>query len=92
MITSVGEEGAGLCASRAFVYFVRVIFCHFSLPAGVRVGCGLRLWHSLDFPINSFLICSSQHVFSNSVSVQILLVMFSFMLTSFVLYMFYGII
>ena len=35
MITSLGEEGDGLCASRAFVCFVRVSFCHFSLPLGV---------------------------------------------------------
>ena len=38
VITSRGEEGAGLCASRAFVcLFVRVSFCHFSLPLGVGV-------------------------------------------------------
>ena len=44
VITSPGEKGAGLCASRAFVYFVRVSFCHFSLPLNVGgggVGCGL---------------------------------------------------
>ena len=40
VITSLGEEGAGLCASRAFVCFVRVRFCHFSLPLGV--GSWLR--------------------------------------------------
>ena len=34
-ITSLGEEGTGLCASRAFVCFVRVSFCHISLPFGV---------------------------------------------------------
>ena len=46
MITSLGEEGAGLCASLAFfVYFVRVRFCPFSLPLGV----GGWLW----FVINS---------------------------------------
>ena len=33
VITSLGEEGAGLCASR--VFFVCVVFCHFSLPLGV---------------------------------------------------------
>ena len=32
----LGEEVAGLCASLAFVVcFVRVSFCHFSLPLGV---------------------------------------------------------
>ena len=36
VITSLWEEGAGLCASRAvFVCFVHVSFCHFSLPFGV---------------------------------------------------------
>ena len=34
MITLSGEEGAGLCASHAFVCFVHVSFCHFSLPPG----------------------------------------------------------
>ena len=35
VITSLGEKGASLCASRAFVCFVRVSFCQFSLPLGV---------------------------------------------------------
>ena len=35
VITSLGEEGASLCASRAFVCFARVSFCPFSLPLGV---------------------------------------------------------
>ena len=35
MITSIWEEGAGLCTSRAFVCFARVSFCPFSLPLGV---------------------------------------------------------
>ena len=34
MITSLGEEGAGLCVSRAFVLHVFVIVI-FSLPLGV---------------------------------------------------------
>ena len=33
VITSLGEEGAGLCASHACVE--RISFCHFSLPLGV---------------------------------------------------------
>ena len=38
---SLGEEGAGLCASRAlFVCFARVVFCPFSLP--LSVGGWLR--------------------------------------------------
>ena len=37
MITSLGEEGAGLCASRAFVgLFCMLSFCPFSLPLCVR--------------------------------------------------------
>ena len=36
VITSFGEERAGLCAFRAFVYFARVNFFQFSLPFGVR--------------------------------------------------------
>ena len=36
LITSVGEEGAGLCGSRKFVCFARVCFCPFSLPLGVE--------------------------------------------------------
>ena len=35
ILFSIVEEGAGLCASRAFVCFVRVSFCRFSLPLGV---------------------------------------------------------
>ena len=38
VITSLGKVGAGLCTSRPvhlFVCFVRVSFCHFSLPFGV---------------------------------------------------------
>ena len=29
------EEGAGLCVSSAFVCFVRVSFCHYSISLGV---------------------------------------------------------
>ena len=39
-ITSLGEEEACLCASRAFVCFVRVSYCPFSLP--LDVGGWLR--------------------------------------------------
>ena len=41
LITSLGEAGIGLCASRTFVCFVRVCFCPFSLPLVSRVGCAL---------------------------------------------------
>ena len=36
MVISLGEEEAGLCASRTFVCFARVCFCLFSLPLGVE--------------------------------------------------------
>ena len=42
MITSLREEGAGLCASllHLFVCFVRVSFCHFSSwCSGVAAVC-----------------------------------------------------
>ena len=35
VITSLVEDGAGLCASREFVYFTPVNFCPISLPLGV---------------------------------------------------------
>ena len=50
VITSLGEEGAGLCASRAFV-FVYVFFFFFFFPLVSDVGCGLWLLHSLNFSI-----------------------------------------
>ena len=56
---SLGEEGASLCASRAFVclfvlhVLVFVLFL-FLLMSGV--GCGLWLWHSLNFSINFFIL------------------------------------
>ena len=37
-ITSLGEEIANLSAFRAFVRFVLVWFCRFSLPLGFWVG------------------------------------------------------
>ena len=36
VITSLGEERAGLCVLRAFVCFARINFCPFSLPLGLR--------------------------------------------------------
>ena len=37
-IILLGEQGAGVCASHAFVFvfFARINFCPFSLPLGVR--------------------------------------------------------
>ena len=36
MITSLGEEGAGLCASRAFICLFCTCFCHFSSSSWCR--------------------------------------------------------
>ena len=41
VINSLGEEGAGLYASRAFLCFVRVSFVIFLFLLGSGVGCGL---------------------------------------------------
>ena len=54
LITSLGEEGAGLCASRAFVCFARVCLCPFSLPLGCRgmaavCDCGIPWTLLLSF-------------------------------------------
>ena len=54
MITSLGDDGAGLCASRAFVCFVRVSFCHFSLPLGFRGWLRLVIVALPGFSINFF--------------------------------------
>ena len=40
VITSLGEEEAGLCASRTFVCFARISVCPFTLP--LDVGGWLR--------------------------------------------------
>ena len=37
-----------------FVCFVRISFCHFLFLLVSGAGCGLWLWHSLDFSINCF--------------------------------------
>ena len=37
-----------------FVCFVQVSFCHFLFLLVLGAGCGLWLWHSLDFSINCF--------------------------------------
>ena len=54
MITSLGEDGAGLCGSRAFVFLFCACwflsFFFFLLVSGV--GCGLWLWHTLGIAIN----------------------------------------
>ena len=56
-ISSLGEEGAGLYASRAFVCLSCMrYFLYFALPLVSGVGCGLRLCHSLDFLLNIFSI------------------------------------
>ena len=48
LIISLGEERAGLCASRTFVCFARVCFCAFSLPLGVEAW----LWFvTMAYPV-----------------------------------------
>ena len=54
VITLLGEERAGTCiyASRAFVFILhasRFVFLSSTGDMVSRVGCGLWLWHSLDF-------------------------------------------
>ena len=41
LITSLGEERAGLCASNAFVSFARVGLCLFFFFFGLGIGCDL---------------------------------------------------
>ena len=59
-ITSLGEERANLDAFRAFVRFVLVWICRFSLPLGV--------WEGLRFVIValpglfSYLFCIGSHI------------------------------
>ena len=53
VITSLGEEGAGLFASPAFVCLFCTCFL-FLLVSGI--GCGLCLWHFLDFSIKFFCL------------------------------------
>ena len=68
-ITSLGEGRANLSAFRTFVRFVLVWIRRFPLPLGVWCwlrfvgflfllgsvkGCGLWLWHSLDFFLTFF--------------------------------------
>ena len=57
VIASVREERAGLCASRAFlfIYFAHGNFHPFRLLMVSGIGCGLWLWHSLDFSFITFM-------------------------------------
>ena len=54
-IISLGEERANLSAFRTLVWSVLVWICRFPLPLGSGKGCGLWLWHSLDFSLIFFL-------------------------------------
>ena len=58
LITSLGEENAGLCASRTlFVCFVRVLsVCPFSLPLGVEGWLRFMIVAYLDLSINFLFI------------------------------------
>ena len=55
-ITSLGGGRASLCAFRTFIRFATVgfVFSLFLLVSGK--GCGLWLWHSLDFSLNLVLV------------------------------------
>ena len=70
VITSLGEEGTGLCASRVFVYFARVIFVLFLFLLVSGVCCDFWLWHSLDFSINCL---SKTHLTDLTVAVESLM-------------------
>ena len=55
VITSLGEERAGLCASCAFLFILHTsISILFLFLLVTEIHCSLWLWHSLDFPINFF--------------------------------------
>ena len=59
VITSLGEEGAGMCASRAFVclfvlYVSFFVFFRFSL--GIGGWLQFVLWHFLDFSVNFLVV------------------------------------
>ena len=49
--TSLGEERANLSAFRTFVRFCLFGFVGFLFLLGSGKGCGLCLWHSLDFSL-----------------------------------------
>ena len=53
VITSLTEEAAGLYVSRAIVLYL-FVFGHILFRLVSGVGCGLWLWHSLDFSIHVF--------------------------------------
>ena len=62
-ITLLGEDCANLGAFRAFVRFALVCFC---LPGFLflfvsGMGCGLWLWHSLDFSLTCFCNFGTMH-------------------------------
>ena len=66
VITSLGEQRANLSAFRTFVRFALqfALVCFLLLLVSGK-GCGLRLWHSLDFSLTLFYYfchCMSFHV------------------------------
>ena len=54
VIASLGEERANLSAFRTFVRFAFVWFVCFLFLLVSGKGCGLWLWHSLDFSLTCF--------------------------------------
>ena len=67
-VTSLREERANLSAFRTFVLLVLVSFL-FLLVSGK--GCGLWLWHSLDFSLTLFALCYFVLVFFSPFSIAI---------------------
>ena len=66
MIISLGEERAGLCASRVCLFW-HIKFCPFSLPLGVRRWLRIVLVALPDLSINFFSI-SYKFILKNDMS------------------------
>ena len=56
-ITSLGEERASLSAIRTFVRLCLFGFVCFLFLLVSGKGCGLLLWHSLDFSLTFIVVC-----------------------------------
>ena len=65
VITLLRKEKAGLYASREFVCLscMHYLFCLFVFLWVSGVGCGLLLWHSLDFSFNFLTELDIVHAF-----------------------------
>ena len=58
-ITSLGEERANLSAFHTFADLCLFGFVGFLFLLVSAKGCGLWLWHSLDFSLTIFFICAA---------------------------------